>query len=368
VLSYALPFLFLLGVVVFIHELGHFLVGRWCGVRVETFSIGFGRELFGFNDRHGTRWKISALPLGGYVKFYGDMNVASAPDMDAVNRMSEEERRQSFPLKPIWQRALIVAAGPIANFLLAIAIFAGLAMVAGRWVNDPYIGGVVAGSPGEAAGFKAGDKILSINDRNVATFEDIQRLVNPSAGTEIAVRVQRSGQELLIRVTPRLEERRERLGVARMGLIGLRASPDPAHRHQEFYGPVRAIGHGVGETWFIISRTLDYVGKLITGREYTDQLSGLPRVVQASGEVTKIGGFASLLALTALMSVSIGLLNLFPIPMLDGGHLVFYAYEAVRRKPASEAAMEMSFRFGFAIVIALMLIATWNDIKHFVSL
>lgn len=368
VLSYALPFLFLLGLVVFIHELGHFLVGRWCGVKVETFSIGFGRELFGFDDRHGTRWKISVLPLGGYVKFYGDMNVASAPDMEAVSRMSEEERRRSFPLKPVWQRSLIVVAGPVANFLLAIVLFAGLAMFAGRNVNDPYIGGVVAGSPGEAAGFKAGDRILSINDRNVATFEDIQRLVNPNAGTEIAVGILRDGQQSVIRVTPRLEERRERLGVTRMGLIGLRASNDPAHRHREYYGPVAAVGHGIGETWFIIHRTLDYVGKLFTGREYADQLSGLPRVVQASGEVTKAGGFASLLALTALMSVSIGLLNLFPIPMLDGGHLVFYAYEAIRRKPASEAAMEMSFRFGFAIVIALMLLATWNDIKHFVSL
>jgi regulator of sigma E protease len=368
VLSYALPFLFLLGVVVFIHELGHFLVGRWCGVRVLTFSIGFGRELFGFNDRHGTRWKISALPLGGYVKFYGDMNVASAPDMDAVRQMSEAERRESFPLKAIWQRALIVAAGPLANFILAIVVFAGLAMFAGRSVNDPYIGGVIPGSAGEAAGFRAGDKILSINDRNVATFEDIQRLVNPSAGVEVAVRIQRDGAESVIRVTPRLEERKERLGVARFGLIGLRASPDPAHRHVEHYGPVKAVAHGIGETWYVIWRTLDYVGKLFTGREYADQLSGLPRVVQASGEITKAGGFTGLLALTALMSVSIGLLNLFPIPMLDGGHLVFYAYEAIRRKPASEAAMEMSFRVGFGLVIALMLFATWNDIKHFVSL
>ncbi|MGL4241832.1 MAG: M50 family metallopeptidase [Beijerinckiaceae bacterium] len=368
VLSYALPFLFLLGVVVFIHELGHFLVGRWCGVRVLTFSIGFGKELFGFYDRHGTRWKISALPLGGYVKFYGDMNVASAPDMEAVRQMSETERRESFPLKPVWQRALIVAAGPVANFLLAILLFAGLSMTVGRNVNDPYVGAVMPASAGEAAGFRAGDKIIMINDRQVATFEDIQRLVNPNAGVEVAVKILRDGQESVIRVTPRLEERRERLGITRVGLIGLRVSADPAHRHREVYGPVRAIGYGVGETWFVIERTMDYVVKLFTGREYADQLSGLPRVVQASGEITKSGGFSALLALTALMSVSIGLLNLFPIPMLDGGHLVFYAYEAIRRKPASETAMEMSFRLGFAIVIALMLLATWNDIKHFVSL
>jgi regulator of sigma E protease len=368
VLTYALPFLFLLGVVVFIHEMGHFLVGRWCGVRVLTFSIGFGRELFGFNDKHGTRWKISALPLGGYVKFYGDMNVASAPDMEAVRQMSEAERRESFPLKAIWQRALIVVAGPVANFILSILLFGGLAMFAGRNINDPYIGAVVAGSAGEAAGFQAGDKILRINDRSVATFEDIQRLVNPNAGVEVAVGILRNGTESVIRVTPRMEERRERLGVSRVGLIGLRASADPAHRHVEHYGPLQALGHGVGETWFVIYRTMDYIGKLFTGREYADQLSGLPRVVQASGEITKAGGLTGLLALTALMSVSIGLLNLFPIPMLDGGHLVFYAYEAIRRKPASEAVMEMSFRVGFAMVIALMVLATWNDFKHFVSL
>jgi regulator of sigma E protease len=367
-LTYAVPFLFLLGVVVFIHEMGHFLVGRWCGVRVLTFSIGFGRELFGFNDRHGTRWKISALPLGGYVKFYGDMNAASAPDMEAVRQMSAEERRESFPLKPVWQRALIVAAGPFANFILSIALFAGLAIFAGRSVNDPYVGSVVPGSAAETAGFKAGDKIIRINDRHVATFEDIQRLVNPSAGIEIAVRILRDGRESVIPVTPRLEERRERLGISRLGLIGLRASPDPAHRHVEFYGPMKAIAHGAGETWFVVERTMDYVTKLFTGREHVDQLSGLPRVIQASGEVTKSSGLTGLLALTALMSVSIGLLNLFPIPMLDGGHLVFYAYEAIRRKPVSETAMEMGFRMGFAVVIALMIVATWNDIKHFAAL
>jgi regulator of sigma E protease len=368
VLTYILPFLFLLGLVVFIHEMGHFLVGRWCGVRVITFSLGFGRELFGFNDKHGTRWKVSALPLGGYVKFHGDMNVASAPDMEAVRQMSEAEQRESFPLKPVWQRALIVVAGPVANFLLAILLFAGLAMVMGRNINDPFVGEVVPGSAGEAAGFKAGDKILRIDDRNVATFEDIQRLVSPNPGVEVAVRILREGQESLIRVVPRMDERRERLGITRIGLIGLRASPDPAHRHVEHLGPLQAIAHGAGESWFVIYRTMDYLGKLFTGREYADQLSGLPRVIQASGEVTKSGGLTGLLALTALMSVSIGLLNLFPIPMLDGGHLVFYAYEAIRRKPASEAVMEMSFRVGFGLVIALMVFATWNDIKHFVSL
>jgi regulator of sigma E protease len=368
VLSYVAPFLFLLGLVVFIHELGHFLVGRWCGVRVLTFSVGFGRELFGFNDRHGTRWKISALPLGGYVKFYGDMNAASAPDMEAVRGMSDKERSESFPLKPVWQRALIVAAGPMANFLLAIVLLAGIGMTVGRYVAEPYVGAVIEKSAGEAAGFKANDKILTIDGKPVTTFEDIQRLVSPNAGVETLVGVERGGELLFIKVTPRLDEQRERLGVVRRGLIGLRPSADPAHRRHEVFGPLGAVKYGVTESYFFAERTLAYVGKLFMGREYADQLSGLPRVVQASGEITKSAGFAGLLMLTAVMSVSIGLLNLFPIPILDGGHLVFYAYEAIRRKPASEAAMEMSFKLGFVAVIALMLVATWNDIKHFVSL
>ncbi len=368
VLSYAAPFLFLLGLVVFIHELGHFLVGRWCGVRVLTFSIGFGREIFGFNDRHGTRWKISVLPLGGYVKFYGDMNAASAPDTEALRGMSDKERSESFPLKPVWQRALIVAAGPIANFLLSIVLLAGVGMTAGKYVAEPYIGSVVAGSAGEAAGFQANDKVLTIDGKAVATFEDIQRLVSPNAGIETLVGIERGGERLFIKVTPRLDEKRERLGVVRRGLIGLRPSTNPAHVRHEVFGPLGAIRYGVTETYYFAERTLAYVGNLFMGREYADQLSGLPRVVQASGEVTKNAGFTGLLVLTAVMSVSIGLLNLFPIPILDGGHLMFYAYEAIRRKPVSEAAMEVGFKLGFAAVIALMLVATWNDIKHFVSL
>ncbi len=368
VLSYALPFLFLLCVVVFIHELGHFLAGRWCGVKVNAFSVGFGPELFGFVDRYGTRWKFSAFPLGGYVKFAGDLNVASAPDFDAANAMSDEEKRTSFPHKSVGQRAFIVFAGPLANFILSIVLFAGLSMTYGRFTADPVIGNVLPGSVAEKAGFKPGDRVLRIDGREIASFEALQRLVNASPDVRLSITVQRDGKENQITATPELMEIKSSLGISRIGRLGLTGSSDPAHLRTERYGPIDGLAHGVKETWYVVERTGAYLGKLVTGRESPDQLSGLPRIVQASGEVTKAGGFQSLLGLTALMSVSIGLLNLFPIPMLDGGHLLFYAYEWIRRRPLSERKQELGYRVGFAMVIGLMVFATWNDIRHFFSI
>jgi regulator of sigma E protease len=368
VLSYALPFLFLLCVVVFIHELGHFMAGRLCGVKVKSFSVGFGPEILGFDDRYGTRWKISAIPLGGYVKFFGDLNVASSPDFQGAQQMSEEERKVSFPHKSVGQRAFIVAAGPLANFVLSIVLFAGIAMAYGRFVMEPVIGTVVPNSVAERAGFQPGDRIVRINDVEIPSFEALQRLVSASPGVSLAIIVNRKGTETSLSATPELQEIKSRLGVSRIGRIGLGASADATNLRKESYGPLKAIGHGVSETWFVVERTMNYIGKLLIGRESADQLSGLPRIVQASGEITQSSGFAGLLGLTALMSVSIGLLNLFPIPLLDGGHLLFYAYEAIRRKPLSERFQEIGFRIGFALVIGLMVFATWNDILHFITL
>jgi regulator of sigma E protease len=368
VLSYAAPFLFLLCVVVFIHELGHFLAGRWCGVKVNAFSIGFGPEIFGFVDKHGTRWKFSAIPLGGYVKFAGDLNVASTPDFEAANQMTEEERRSSFPHKSVGQRAFIVAAGPLANFLLAIVLFAGLSMTYGRFRAEAIVGQAVPNSVAERAGFKPGDRIVSIDGDPVTNFEQVQRRVNINPDVTLTFRVERGAEQISIAARPELVEIKDRLGIQRVGRLGIQASRDPSHFRTERYGPVAGLTYGVTETWFVVERTMAYLGKLVVGRESADQLSGLPRIVQASGEVTKAGGFQGLLGLTALMSVSIGLLNLFPIPMLDGGHLLFYAYEWVRRRPLTERTQELGFRVGFALVIALMIFATWNDIKHFVSL
>jgi regulator of sigma E protease len=368
VLAYALPFLFLLCVVVFIHELGHFLAGRWCGVKVKSFSVGFGPEIVGFNDKHGTRWKFSAFPLGGYVKFHGDLNAASVPDQAAAQTMTDEEKSYSFPHKSVGQRAFIVAAGPLANFLLAIAIFAAIAMIFGRMVLMPVIGTVVPGSAAEKAGLMAGDKIVSINNLPIPSFEALQRTVSISQGESLQIVLDRAGKQVNIAATPELHVSKGRLGVVRVGRLGITASNDPQNLRQESFNPLSAVVYGVKETWYVVERTMAYVGKLIVGRENADQLSGLPRIVQASGEVTKAGGFIGLLGLTALMSVSIGLLNLFPIPLLDGGHLLFYAFEAIRRKPLPERVQEFGFKIGFALVIALMIFATWNDILHFVSL
>ena len=368
VLSYAVPFLFLLCLVVFIHEMGHFLAGRWCGVHVTAFSVGFGPEIFGFVDKRGTRWKFSAIPLGGYVKFKGDLNAASTPDFDAANQMSDEDKRSSFPHKSVGQRAFIVLAGPLANFLLAIVIFAGLAMISGRFIADPVIGNVVKDSAAERAGLKIGDRVLRIDGETISSFTNLQRIVSSSPDVKLAITIDRAGQEMILAATPDLVEIKSRLGVTRIGRLGFGASADKGNFRVERDGPFAALSHGVTETWYIVERTMSYLGKLVIGRESPDQLSGLPRIVQASGEITKSDGFAGLMGLTALMSVSIGLLNLFPIPMLDGGHLMFYAYEWIRRRPLSERKQEMGFRVGFAMVIALMIFATWNDIKHFVSL
>jgi regulator of sigma E protease len=363
-LGYIIPFLIVLTVVVFVHEMGHFLVGRWCGVGVTAFSVGFGPEIVGFTDRRGTRWKLSAIPLGGYVKFVGDVNAASVPDTAEFNRMSPQERAISFPFQSVPKRAAIVAAGPIANFLLAIAIFAGVTYVNGRQVLTPRIEAIQPGSAAERAGFQPGDVIVSINGSPIESFGDMQRWVSASPGETLTLVVDRSGQQVPLQAVPDLKEQSTPFGKQRIGLLGLQASRDPADLRRVTYGPYGALKAGVGETWYVIERTFNYIGKLVTGRESTDQLSGPIRIAQVSGQVANIGGVGGLIGLVAVLSVSIGLINLFPVPLLDGGHLLFYAIEAARGRPLSERAQEIGFRIGFAFVVMLMLFATWNDIVH----
>ena len=367
VMSYGPPFLFVLTVVVFFHELGHFAVARWCGVGVKTFSIGFGPELLGWNDRKGTRWRIALIPLGGYVKFVGDENAASTPDREAVAQMSAAERAISFPAQPVAARAAIVAAGPIANFLLAIAIFTVVFAAAGRMDIVPRVGAVSAGSAAEAAGIRQDDLIVSIEGRPIESFMDIMRVVSVRADMPTVVVVDRDGKKVELSVTPRAFEEKSRFGVQRRGLLGIQASRDPRDRVMRQFSPIGAFGAGVAETWFIVERTGSYVAGLFTGRESASQLGGPLRVAQISGEVAEVG-FLALVNLAALLSVSIGLLNLMPIPMLDGGHLVFYAAEATRGRPLSDRAQDIGFRIGLAIVLALMIVSTWNDIAHLASL
>jgi len=363
-LGYVIPFLAVLTVVVFVHELGHFLVGRWCGVGVTAFSVGFGPEIVGFTDRQGTRWKLSAIPLGGYVKFAGDINSASVPDADALAQMSPQERAISFHHKPVWKRAAIVAAGPIANFLLAITLFAAMAYINGQQVLAPRIEAVQPGSAAERAGFQPRDLVLSIDGQPISGFGEMQRIISASAEDTLEFTVERGGREVVLTAVPDLKETQTPFGKQRIGLLGLQASRSPEDVRTVTFGPVDSIGFGVRETRYVVERTMTYISRLIVGREYADQLSGPLRIAQVSGTVASLGGVAALVSLVAVLSVSIGLINLFPIPLLDGGHLLFYAIEALRGRPLSDRAQEIGFRIGLAIVVMLMLFATWNDIVH----
>ncbi len=367
-LGYVIPFLFVLTLVVFFHELGHFWVARRAGVRVLTFSLGFGPEIAGFNDRHGTRWRIAAVPLGGYVRFFGDEDAASTPDAARLSQMTAAERNESFFYKPVAWRAAIGAAGPIANFLLAIAIFAIVFMVFGKQVTAPRVDQINPGSAAEIAGFKPGDLVLEIDGAKVESFSDMQRIVGSHAGQPLAFTVARGDREVTLTATPELKEVKDPFGNShRTGLLGISRSLAAGDVTTQRFGPVEAIGMGVQETWFVVARTFDYLGGLVAGRESADQLGGPIRIAQVSGQVATFG-IGALLSLAAVLSVSIGLLNLFPIPLLDGGHLLFYAFEAIRGRPLSARTQDIGFRIGLALVLMLMIFATWNDVLHIAAM
>lgn len=363
-IGYIIPFLFVLTIVVFFHELGHFLVARWAGVRVLTFSLGFGPELAGFNDRQGTRWKISAIPLGGYVKFFGDDSEASTPSSETLAGMTAEEREGSFHHKKVGPRAAIVAAGPIANFILAIVIFTGLFTFFGKPSTTARVDTVQAGSAAAAAGFQSGDVVTAIDGSAIGSFSDMQRIVSIRAGEKLTFTVKRGDSTLQLQGTPELKEVKDNFGnVHRLGVLGITRATNPGDVLTERVNPATAFWLGVKETWFVVDRTLAYIGGVFTGREAADQVGGPLRIAQISGQVATIG-VAALIHLAAVLSISIGLLNLFPVPLLDGGHLLFYAVEAVRGRPLSERAQEMGFRIGLGLVLMLMVFATYNDILH----
>src|SRR5262245_2112777 len=375
--GYVIPFLLVLTIVVFFHELGHFLIARVCGIRVLVFSIGFGPELIGFDDRHGTRWKISAIPLGGYVKFFGDENAASVPDAAAITQMSEQDRKVSFFHQPVAARAAVVVAGPLANFILAIAIFAGIFAVYGKESTAARVASVQPGSAAEAAGFQPGDLVVSIDGRPIESFGELQRMVVTSPGRPLEVVVERKGALKTLKATPVLSEVKDSFGnVHRQGMLGITRAPvGQGESAVKPVDPLTALRLGVYETWFVVDNTLSYLGRVIVGRESADQLGGPMRIGQIAGQVWQGGltnggiggGLVAIIQLAAVLSVSIGLLNLFPIPLLDGGHLLFYAVEAVRGRPLSERAQEVGFRIGLAVVVMLMIFATYNDILHWAS-
>lgn len=366
-LSYLLPFLFVLVIVIFIHEMGHFLVGRLCGVHVETFSLGFGPRVFHFYDKHGTEWALSSIPLGGYVKFKGDLNAASIPDPTALEESSAEERKNAFPHKPIWQRAAIVAAGPLANFILAFVIFTISFTFVGRQVVEPIISRVVEGSVAEEVGFKTGDRILDINGQSITTFDEVFRRVSVSEGEILTFLVKRDKNEIKISAQARIHSTKTVLGTDRRPVMGFIGSSDPDHIFTKKFSLTQASITSIQEIGFVVDRTVHYVSGLFAGREKADQLSGPTRIAYISGKVAE-SGIGSLLLLTAILSISIGLINLLPVPMLDGGHLFFYMVEAIFGRPVSPNIQEIGFKIGFAMVVMLMLFSTWNDITHLMGI
>lgn len=367
VLSALPPFLLVLTIVVFFHELGHYLVGRWCGIKAEVFSIGFGPELIGRNDRHGTRWKLSLIPLGGYVKFLGDENAASMPSGADAQTQSQAAVPGSFPGASLWRRAATVAAGPIANFILAIAIFAVMFGTSGRMIADPIVAQVQPASAAEAAGILPGDRFVAIDGVQIEIFDDVQRYVSVRPEVPITVTMDRQGKLVDLTLTPARTEISDPFGnKMEVGRIGVVTNNDAGNFRLREYGPLEAVGEGAAQSWYIVTRTVDYIGNIITGREKADQLGGPIRVAKYSKDMSTLG-LAALIQLAAVLSVSIGLLNLMPIPMLDGGHLVFYAIEAVRGRPPGEVAQEWAYRVGMTLVLALMIFATWNDVTMLIG-
>lgn len=385
-LMYLAPFLIILGVVVTVHEGGHFLAAKWLGTRIDRFSIGFGRAIAEWRGKSGVAYRIGWLPLGGYVRFAGDENASSVPDSsdlddlrrEIVRREGEGALRSYFHFKPLWQRAIIVAAGPFSNFFLAIGLFAVLLMTLGEAVQPARVDAITPGGAGEAAGFHVGDVVLKANGRAIDNFDDIRRMVVLSTGTPMTFLVKRGDQQVAITATPRRGVVRDVLGHEQhLGLLGIQNVPKAGDIRFRRYGPVEAIGGGVQRTVDVIHTTVLYLTRVVTGRETADQLSGPLGMAQLSGEIAKQTAQASpdltsllenwsifILEMVANISVGIGFLNLMPIPVLDGGHLLFYAYEAVARRPLAAKVQATGYRVGLALVLGLMLFATWNDLQR----
>ncbi|MHA6299111.1 RIP metalloprotease RseP [Devosia sp. CAU 1758] len=360
-LSYLAPFLVVLTVIVFVHEMGHYLVARWNGVAIQTFSVGFGRELIGWDDRHGTRWRISAIPLGGYVRFVGDMNAASVPDPEAAKAVPPELAPRLFKNKNVWQRIAIVAAGPLANVLLTFVILYALLLGYGRYTLPPVVGDVLNGSVAESAGFRPGDEILSVDGYAVRGFEDFQRYVATSPERTVAVELDRDGAVQVITLVPEAVEVEDRFGNdQRIGRIGVSREVEEGELTLYRPGPIEAVGMTLEEIRFIVQRTAAFLGDFFVGRGDVEQLGGPVKVAKVSGEVATLG-IVAFINLMALLSLNIGVFNLLPVPMLDGGHLLYYLVEAVRGRPLSLRIQEIGFRFGFALVLALMVFTLFND-------
>ena len=360
--GYLLPFIAALTIIVFIHELGHFMVARWCGVAVEVFSIGFGREIFGWNDRHGTRWKVCWLPFGGYVKFEGDANPTSFPQEAPGSELIRTAG--NFHGKPVWKRAAVVAAGPIANFILSIVIFASVFAFVGIPANEPRVGQVQAGSAAEKAGIKSGDLIAAIDGAKIETFGDIVKSVSFRGGELLNVTINRNGTPINLQVVPGILEESDGFGgTTKRGLLGIFPPKVTAASPPRRLSIPDAISQGTSETWRIVSVTFKYLGKLVRGQESSKQIGGPVSIAKMAGDAAS-SGVVRFAIFIAFLSTSVGLINLFPIPMLDGGHLVYYAIETVSGKPLGKQAQEWGFRIGLSLVAMLMAFGFWNDLTR----
>jgi len=350
-----------LSVLVFVHEYGHFWVARRCGVKIETFSIGFGGELFGWTDRLGTRWRIAWLPIGGFVKMFGDADASSRPDADAAAQMNAAERRVSFVHKKLWQKTLVVAAGPAANFLFAIVVMAVLFTTIGQPFTPPVIGSVLPGSAAEKAGIKPGDKVLTVDGAEVFRFEEFRQLIALDSGDPLSLQIERGDTPMTIVATPDVVEEKDFLGnKTKISRLGLTPSGLLVMRHED---PFTASWQAMRETWSVTTSTLTAIGQMITGRRSSDDLRGPIGMSQVIDQVSR-EGIIPLINLLAFLSISLGLINLFPIPVLDGGHLLFYAIEAVSRRPVSERALAVGFRVGFALIVSFYVFVMWHDLAR----
>lgn len=357
-----LPFFFVLLIVVFVHEMGHYLVGRWCGIGAEAFALGFGPELAGFTDKRGTRWKLCAIPLGGYVKFVGDLSGTSTPDDESVTRLSEEERKVAFHTQPVWKRFLTVLAGPVANFILTIVIFSFFFGLYGRSVVEPMVAEVRVESPAALAGLQPGDVFVEVEGSTINAFADVQRIVEGRSEDPLDFKIRR-GEELIdVVITPERVEVEDALGnKIKQGLIGVVAKAEVNKFERVEYSPIEAIGVATQETGYVITRTLQFLQRFVVGREDKCQLGGPVKIADMAGKAAQ-QGFDWLIQLMALLSVGIGILNLMPIPPLDGGHLMFYTAEAALGRPVSSVWRDRAYKMGFYAVMLLIVFVFWNDL------
>lgn len=367
-LTYAISFIGIISIIVFIHEFGHFIVARWCGVKVEAFSIGFGKEIFGWNDRKGTRWKISLIPAGGYVKMFGDAGAASTADNNALEEMSEEEKKLSFHYKPLWRKSAIVAAGPIANFILTITIFTYFIYTSGIASTEPVVGEIIPDTPAAASGLMADDRILTVDGDAVSTFGEIPNKILVNVGDPVALKIQRGEEIFTLDITPRITEETDGFGnTIKRPLLGFRSQQ---MTFEDISFPL-AIVEASKRTYDMVDMSLTALWQMVSGKRSADDLSGPIRIAKLSGDVATSGETVEqtvhrILWFIALISVNLGFVNLLPIPLLDGGHLAYYAIEASRGKPMADKAQEIGYKIGFAIIMSLMAFTIFNDLRQLI--